>query len=89
MNKTELINVVAHKLEVSKKEAGQLVSTVIDTIIEGTKTEGECVIPELGKLVLADVPARSGTSMGVQWSKPAHQLLKLKLSKAGKAQTGV
>ena len=87
MNKAELIEAVAAKLEVSKADAGRTVETVIGTIIEGA-IGGECVIPGLGKLVKADVAARSGVSKmgGVEkaWSKPASQTLKLRLSKEGK-----
>lgn len=84
MNKTQLIEAVAEKLSVSKKESGEIISTVIGTIVEATKNDGECVIPGLGKLKQVDVGARSGTSMGKSWSKPAHKTLKLRLSKEAK-----
>ena len=87
MNKAELIAAVAAKLEVSNAEAGRTVATVLDTVIEGVKA-GECVIPGLGKLVVAETAARSGVSKlgGVDkaWSKPAGKTVKLRLSTAGK-----
>ena len=87
MNKAELIEAVATKLEVSKTEAGRTVDTVIGTIIEGA-VAGECVLPGLGKIVKTETAARSGVSklQGVEkaWTKPAGHTLKLRLSAAGK-----
>jgi nucleoid DNA-binding protein len=83
MNKVELIEAVATKLEVTKAEAGRTVETVIGTIIDGAKG-GECVIPGLGKLKLTDVAATSGVAMGKKWSKKAHKKIKLSLSVDGK-----
>ena len=87
MNKAELIEAVAAKLEVSKAEANRVVETVVGTIIEGA-VAGEAVIPGLGKLVKVETAARSGVSKigGVEkaWTKEAGQTLKLRLSKAGK-----
>ena len=89
MNKAELIEAVAGKLEVSKAEAGRTVETVIGTLLEGTIESGEATIPGLGKLKVVDTAARSGVSKigGVEkaWSKDAGQTIKLRLSTAGKA----
>jgi len=88
MNKAELIEAVADKLEVSKAEAGRTVETVIGTIIEGTVNDGEATIPGLGKLKVVDTAARSGVSKigGVEkaWTKDAGHTIKLRLSTAGK-----
>lgn len=88
MNKAQLVEAVAGKLEVSKAEAGRIIEDVVGTIIEGA-VAGECVVPGLGKLVTVDTAARSGVSkLGGEskaWSKPAGQTLKLRLSTAGKA----
>ena len=87
MTKTELIAAVAEKMEVSKAEAGRTVDTVIGTIIEGVQG-GDCVLPGIGKLVVAEKAARSGVSKlhGVEkaWSTPAGKTIKLRLSSAGK-----
>jgi len=87
MNKAELIAAVAEKMEVSKAEAGRTIDTVVGTIIEGT-VAGECTVPGLGKLILADKAARSGVSKlgGVEkaWSTEASKVIKLRLSTAGK-----
>lgn len=88
MNKAELIAAVAAKLEVSNAEAGRTIDTVVGTMIEGVKA-GECVVPGIGKLVVAETAARSGVSMlgeeAKPWSKPAGKTVKLRLSAAGKA----
>ena len=90
MNKAELIEALATKLEVSKVEAGNTLETVLGTIIDAALA-GECVLPGLGKLVLQDTAARTGVTKlgGVEkaWSKPASKTLKLKLTTAGKALT--
>jgi len=87
MNKAELIEAVAVKLEVSKAESGRIIEDVIGTIIEGT-VAGECTVPGLGKLVVAETAARSGVSklgnVEKAWSKPAGHTIKLRLSTAGK-----
>jgi DNA-binding protein HU-beta len=88
MNKAQLIETLASKLDVNKTEAGRVLDTVLSTIIEGTKTDGECVVPGLGKLVVTETAARSGVSKmgGVEkaWTKPAGKKISLKLSKEGK-----
>jgi DNA-binding protein HU-beta len=87
MNKAELVEAVAGKLEVSKAEAGRIIEDVVGTIIEGA-VAGECTVPGLGKIVKVETAARSGVSKlgGTEkaWSKPAGHTLKLRLSTAGK-----
>lgn len=84
MNKAGLIAALAANLEVSKTQAAGVMETVLGTIINATVTEGECIVPGLGKLKLVDVGPTSGVAMGTAWSKPAHKKVKLALSKAGK-----
>ena len=88
MTKTELIEGVATKLEVSKAEAGRIVEAVFGVVESGVTGEGECVLPGIGKLAVVETAARSGVSklQGEEkaWSKPAGQTIKLRLSKAGK-----
>ena len=43
MNKTELVNAVAEKAEISKKDADKAVAAVIDAVIDALK-EGDKVI---------------------------------------------
>jgi len=88
MTKAELVEAVAQKLEVSKRESNEIIGTVIDTIVEGA-LEGKCVVPGLGKLVLQKTKGRSGISklQGVDkaWKTEDSTTLKLYLGKDGKA----
>ena len=88
MNKAELIEAVAEKLEVSKAEAGRTVDTVVGALLEGTVKDGEATIPGLGKLKVVDTAARSGVSKigGIEkaWTKDASKTIKLRLSTQGK-----
>jgi DNA-binding protein HU-beta len=84
MNKVELTQAVAEKLQVSKAESGRIIEDVIGTMIDGAKNSGECVLPGLGKIVVVDTAAREGVTNGKAWSKPAGKTIKLRLSKAGK-----
>ena len=87
MNKTQLIESVAAKQEVSKAEATRIIEGVFETIKEGL-ANGEVTLPGIGKLVVVETAARSGVSKlrGEEkaWSKPAGKTIKLRLSKAGK-----
>jgi len=91
MNKAELIEAVATKLEVSKADAGRTIDTVIGTILEGV-VGGECVVPGLGKLVKTATAAKTGgvertAPNGTKYTtkdKPAGSTVKLRLSKEGK-----
>jgi nucleoid DNA-binding protein len=88
LNKGELINTVADRLDVSNRESELILSTILEVIIKGA-VAGECVLPGLGKIVKTETAARTGVSrLGDEpkvWSKPAGYTLKLRLSKAGKA----
>ena len=84
MNKSQLIESVATTLEISKAEAGRTIDTVVEAIIAGTKADGECVIPGLGKLKIKETAARSGTSLGKTWTKEAGKKFVLSVSKEGK-----
>lgn len=77
---------------VTSKEAGSVVATVLESLIEGV-VSGEVVIPGIGKLEVVDTAARSGISKlqgkETAWNKPASKTIKLRLSKAGKNLVGV
>lgn len=83
MNKAQVTEAVATKLEVSKAEAQRIIDAVVETIVEGAKADGEAVVSGLGKLKVVDKPATSGVAMGKPWSKPAHKAFKLSVSKEG------
>ena len=48
MTKTALIESLAKELGISKRMAGELVNTLIDTIMKGVKKEGEVRITGFG-----------------------------------------
>jgi DNA-binding protein HU-beta len=84
MNKAELTTAVATKMEITKAEATRIIETVLGTIVEGAKADGECVVPGLGKLKIKETAERSGNSMGKEWTKPAGKKFTLAVSKEGK-----
>lgn len=84
MNKAQVQDVVAQKLDVSKAEAQRIISVVVGTIVEGAKEDGEAIIAGLGKLKVVETKATSGVAMGKAWSKPAGKAFKLSVSKEGK-----
>lgn len=60
MHKTELIAAVAEKAQISKKDAGNAVNAVLDTVIE-TIAKGESIaIPGFGTFERREKKERSG-----------------------------
>ena len=60
MNKTELVEVVASKAEVTKAESLKVVSAVLDGIIAGLKGDGKVVLPGFGTFEVRTRTARVG-----------------------------
>ena len=60
MNKTELVEVVSSKAEITKAEAQKVVSVTLDAIIEGLVADGKVVLPGFGPLETRQRSARSG-----------------------------
>ena len=86
MNKATLIATLAEKLGTTKTEAGETLDIVISTIVGATVTDGECVIPGLGKLKVKATKETSGKAPnGTTWTKPAGKTIKLSLGAEGKA----
>ena len=48
MNKTELVEVVSSKAEITKTEANKVVSATLDAIIEGLVSDGKVILPGFG-----------------------------------------
>jgi nucleoid DNA-binding protein len=84
MNKAALETNVAEKLGVSKVEAAKVVKTVLDSMISGAMTDGECVFPGVGKLKVITTKAKEGETLGKKWSKPAGKAFRLNVTKEGK-----
>ncbi|HLR41916.1 MAG TPA: HU family DNA-binding protein [Pseudogracilibacillus sp.] len=84
MNKTDLVNAVAEKSELSKKDAGKAVDAVFDSIMDSL-SEGEKVqIIGFGNFEVRDRSARKGRNpqTGEEIEIPAS---KVPAFKAGKA----
>ena len=93
MNKQELVQSIATKLEVSQVEAKNILSTLEDTIKEGLKSDGEVVFMD-SKFKLADVKAKpekqgrnpkTGESMTIP-AKPATTKVVFKVGKKLKTE---
>ena len=64
MNKTELIEVVSSKAEITKAEAGRVVNAVLDAVNEGLKADGKVVLPGFGTFEVRSRTARVGQIKG-------------------------
>ena len=60
MTKSELVNKIAEKTNLSKKDAAVALTTLIDTITETLKAEGKVAIPSLGTFEIKERAARTG-----------------------------
>ena len=60
MNKTELVEVVSSKAEITKAEALRVVNAVFDGINEGMKADGKVVLPGFGTFEVRSRTARVG-----------------------------
>lgn len=84
MKKIELEKAVAEKLKVSQKEAENIIETVVNEMVAGTKETGSAPFGKVGRFKYVDVKERGGHINGVDWVKPAHKTIKFSLSKSGK-----
>ena len=60
MNKTELVEVVSSKAEITKAEALKVVTATLDGIIEGLVSDGKVILPGFGSFETRQRSARSG-----------------------------
>lgn len=83
MNKKELINVVAERMEITKKDAGELVNVVFDVVTETIESGESVSIPGLGKFEVKEVGERTcrNPQTGEAIVVPAHKAPKFKASK--------
>ena len=59
MKKSDFIEVLAEKIDQSKKDTTAIVDAFLALIVETVKKGDEVVFPELGKFVLKKKPART------------------------------
>ncbi len=62
MNKKELIDIVSHKRDLTKKEAEALVDTVFDTMIESILNGDKVLISGFGTFKVNERQERKGVS---------------------------
>lgn len=60
MNKTELVNSVAEKAEISKKDADKAVAAVVDSIVEALKAGDKVSLVGFGTFEVHERNARTG-----------------------------
>jgi DNA-binding protein HU-beta len=86
MTKTQVVSHLAEKAGIQKKVAAAVVAELIGLAIKETKTDGQFVIPGLGKAVKANRKARTGRNpqTGEAIKIPAKTVVKFRLAKAFK-----
>ena len=60
MNKTELIEVVSSKAQITKAEAAEVINTTFDAISEGLASDGKVVLVGFGTFEVRTRSARAG-----------------------------
>lgn len=85
MNKAELAQVLAEKLNVSKKEAENTLNTFVDVVIDTLKKGGEVVLTGFGAFSVKQRAARAGVNPQNPTQKIQIPAVKVPKFKAGKA----
>ena len=86
MTKSELVKLVAEKMELTTKQSTAFFDLLAATAIQETKKNGEFTIPGLGKLVKAQRAARIGRNpqTGESIKIKAKTAVKFRVAKAAK-----
>lgn len=86
MTKSELIRLVAEKMELTTKQSATFFDLLASTAIQETRKNGEFTIPGLGKLVKAQRAARIGRNpqTGESIKIKAKTAVKFRVAKAAK-----
>lgn len=86
MTKSQMLQALAEKLNVSKKQAGEMVEALVDLAYSHVKSSGEFVLPGVGKLVKVHRNARVGRNpaTGETIQIPAKTVVKFRVAKAAK-----
>lgn len=86
MTKTELVRLVAEKMEIPTKQAAAFFDLLAETAVQETKKNGEFTVPGLGKLVKAQRAARTGRNpqTGESIKIQAKTTVKFRVAKAAK-----
>jgi len=86
MTKSQMLDALASKLEISKKEATTFVEALTDLAYSEVKSNGEFTLPGLGKLVKKHRNARMGRNpaTGETIKIAAKTVVKFRVAKAAK-----
>lgn len=86
MTQSQLVQALAEKCEITKKETGSLMTTLAQTAITEVKKNGVFVLPGIGRLVRSDRKARMGRNpaTGAAIKIPAKKVVKFRVAKAAK-----
>ena len=86
MTKTELVRLVAEKMELTSKQTAAFFELLAATAVQETKKNGEFTIPGLGKLVKAQRAAHLGRNpqTGESIKIKAKTMVKFRVAKAAK-----
>ena len=83
MNKSELIQKVSGCCEMSQKDVGSCLNSIIETIQKELQNGGDVVIPGFGAFAVATRSARQARNFrtGKMMSVPATKVVKFKVGK--------
>jgi len=86
LTKTQLVRLLAEKLEVSNKTAAAFLATLAEVAVKETKKNDVFVLPGLGRLKKSSRKARVGRNpqTGAQIKIPAKTVVKFYVAKAVK-----
>src|SRR5271157_129942 len=86
MTQSQIVQTLADKCELTKKQALGLLNALSATALAEVKKNGVFVVPGLGRLVRVDRKARMGRNpaTGVAIKIPAKKVVKFRVAKAAK-----
>ena len=86
MTQSQIVQTLADRCEVTKKQALELVNALAATALSEVKKNGLFVVPGLGRLVRVDRKARMGRNpaTGAAIKIPAKKVVKFRVAKAAK-----
>jgi len=86
MTKSALLQVLAEKTGMSKKDVASFLEKIVELAYKEVKTNGEFVMPGMGKMVKVDRKARDGRNpaTGETIRIPAKTVVKFRVAKAAK-----
>jgi len=86
MTKSQLLNALAEKTGMSKKDVAAFMDTFAEMAYSEVKSSGEFIIPGIGKLVKKNRAARMGRNpaTGEEIRIPAKTVVKFRVAKAAK-----